>query len=200
MIHYLKGKLSEKKPTYAVIDCNGVGYHLNISLYTYEKLPNDEACKLYTHLSIKEDAHTLFGFVDEFERDIFLHLLSVSGVGASTARMILSTYPPQETFDAITSGNVGLLQRVKGIGSKSAQRIILELKDKLPKMDLDSLDVSSTKKPIAASSSQADEAVSALVMLGYNKAIAEKNIHKILSANDAPLPVEQLIKAALKSI
>ena len=199
MIHYLKGKLAEKTPTYAVIDCNGVGYHLNISLYTYEKLPNDEACKLFTHLSIKEDAHTLFGFIDEFERDLFLHLISVSGVGASTARMILSTYPPQEVFDTITSGNVANLQRVKGIGSKSAQRIIVDLKDKLPKMDVESLGTATTvTKP--SSTSESAEAISALVMLGYNKQIAEKTINKIISANEAPLPVEQLIKAALKSI
>lgn len=199
MIHYLKGKLAEKTPTYAVIDCNGVGYHLNISLYTYEKLPNDEACKLFTHLSIKEDAHTLFGFIDEFERDLFLHLISVSGVGASTARMILSTYPPQEVFDTITSGNVANLQRVKGIGSKSAQRIIVDLKDKLPKMDVENLG-STSIMPKSASTSESAEAISALVMLGYNKQIAEKTINKIISANEAPLPVEQLIKAALKSI
>jgi len=193
MIAHLEGRMVEKNPTEVVIDCHGVGYHVNISLHTFSLLPNTDNVKLYTFLQIKEDAHTLFGFVEKAERELFKLLLSVSGVGASTARTMLSSLEPREIINAVGSGNLGVIQSIKGIGSKTAQRIILDIKDKVLKLyDLEELSVSgyNTNK---------DEALSALEVLGFNKKLAEKAIEKIVK--DTPeASVEAIIKQALKNL
>ncbi len=194
MYAYINGKLVFKCPTYVVIDAGGVGYHINISLNTYSGIGDQENCKLFTWMHVKEDAHTLYGFSTEGERRLFLHLISVSGIGAGTGRMILSSITPAEIQNAIIKGDVPLIQRIKGIGPKSAQRIILELQDKLKKDGPDTL----TTVPV--NYTVKDEALSALVMLGFVKNVAEKAIDQaIKSANDS-LTVEQLIKIALKSL
>ena len=193
MIAHLQGRMVEKSPTEVVIDCNGVGYHVNISLHTFSLLPNTDNIKLYTFLQIKEDAHTLFGFVEKAERELFKLLLSVSGVGASTARTMLSSLEPREIIGAIGTGNLGVIQSIKGIGSKTAQRIILDIKDKVLKLyDLEELSVSgyNTNK---------DEALSALEVLGFNKKLAEKAIEKIVKDNPEA-SVETIIKQALKNL
>jgi Holliday junction DNA helicase RuvA len=194
MYSYFEGKLVQKTPTYAIIDCQGVGYMINISLHTFSKIKDEEKCKLYTHLSIKEDAHTLFGFSDLEERILFRHLISVSGVGTNTARMMLSSLTPVEITQAIISNNVSALQSIKGIGGKTAQRIILDLKDKISKIsgDLEILPVEHNTKR--------DEALSALVMLGFNKIAVEKMLDKIIRSEAANITVEQLIKLALKNL
>ena len=194
MITHIDGKLVEKTPTYAIIDCGGVGYYINISLTTYSKLPSTERCKLYTHLAIREDAHVLFGFIDQAERQLFLHLISVSGVGPSTARMILSSLSAQEIHDAIINQQVGVLQAVKGIGAKSAQRIIVDLKDKLQK------DGITSELLFSSHNSLKEEALSALIMLGFAKNIAEKALDKVLKLATSEITVEQVIKLALKNL
>lgn len=194
MIHHIEGKLVEKTPTYAVIDCSGVGYILHISLNTFSKISSSEKCKLYTHLAIKEDAHTLYGFADQEERIIFKHLISVSGVGASTARMILSSLSPSEVQNAILTSNVIQLKSIKGIGEKSAQRIIIDLKNKMGKEDL------ASDFFVSSNNTLRSEALSALAMLGFAKNIAEKAIEKSLK-NDATITsVENLIKQSLKNL
>ncbi|HCN82788.1 MAG TPA: Holliday junction branch migration protein RuvA [Sphingobacteriaceae bacterium] len=192
MYAYIDGKLIFKCPTYVIIDAGGIGYHINISLHTYSNLPDNERCKLYTWLHVKEDAHTLYGFADEGERRLFLHLISVSGIGPNTGRMILSSITPAEIQTAIVKGDVPLIQRIKGIGPKSAQRMILELQDKLRKEGPDSL-ISLPKQNTAA-----DEALSALMMLGFNKSAAEKALDQATKSDPGNLSVEQLIKFALK--
>ncbi len=192
MITQLKGRLVEKNPTYIVVDCNGVGYFLHISLHTFGMLPSDEFITIYTHLSVKEDAHTLFGFISKLEREIFRLLISVSGVGPSTARTMLSSMSSEEIQQAIASGNVALIQSVKGIGAKTAQRLILDLKDKVLKtFDLD-------ENAVASHNTNKDEALSALEVLGYTQKVSGKVIDKILR-QEPELSVEQLIKKALKS-
>jgi len=193
MIAHLQGKLVEKTPTDVVIDCGGVGYHVNISLHTYSLLPNVDFVKLYTHLQIKEDAHTLFGFVEKSEREIFKMLLSVSGIGAGIARTMLSSLEPKQIINAIASGDVATIQRIKGIGSKTAQRVILDLKEKVLKLyDLDevSMSLSNTNK---------DEALSALEVLGFVRKASEKVIEKIIK-EDPEATVEAIIKKALKNL
>ncbi|HIA37527.1 MAG TPA: Holliday junction branch migration protein RuvA [Flavobacteriales bacterium] len=197
MITHINGRLVEKNPTYVIIECNGIGYFLNISLTTYSKLPEDESCKLYTHFSVKEDAQTLYGFVDLAERNLFRHLISVSGVGPSTARMVLSSMDSAEIHNAILTGNVGLIQSVKGIGAKTAQRLILDLRDKLAKEDLD---VESTISSLQIDNNSFTDALSALQMLGFAKNVAEKAIGKVLKAEGNNLSVEQLIKLSLKNV
>src|SRR6201996_8239446 len=167
MYAYIDGKLAFKSPSYVVIDAGGVGYHINISLNTYSKLGDAERCKLFTWLHVKEDGHTLYGFVDESERRLFLHLISVSGIGPNTGRMILSSITPDEIQVAIVNGNVSLIQRIKGIGPKSAQRVILELQDKLRK------EGSNTLSPTPLNKTVREEALSALVMLGFARNAAE---------------------------
>jgi Holliday junction DNA helicase RuvA len=194
MYAYIHGKLVFKCPTYVVIDAGGIGYHINISLNTYAELEEKENCKLYTWLHVKEDAHTLYGFFEEGERRLFLHLISVSGIGPNTGRMILSSITPSEIQTAIVKGDVPLIQRIKGIGPKSAQRMILELQDKLKKEGPDSL----ISMPIHNTAK--DEALSALVMLGFNKNIAEKALEIAIKASSEILSVEALIKIALKSL
>jgi holliday junction DNA helicase RuvA len=193
MIAHLQGKLVEKSPTEVVIDCNGVGYHINISLHTYSLLPNSEAIKLFTCLLIKEDSHTLFGFMQKSEREIFKLLISVSGIGANIARTMLSSIEPKQIIQAIASGDVGTIQSIKGIGAKTAQRTILDLKEKVLKLyDLE--DVSASQ-----SNTNKDEALSALEVLGFVRKSSEKIVEKIVrEMPDAT--VETIIKQALKNL
>jgi Holliday junction DNA helicase RuvA len=193
MIAHLQGKLVEKSPTEVVIDCGGVGYHVNISLHTYSLLPATDFIKLFTHLQIKEDAHTLFGFVEKSEREIFKLLLSVSGIGASIARTMLSSLDPKQITNAIASGDVTTIQSIKGIGSKTAQRVILDLKEKVLKLyDLDEVSMSQ-------SNTNRDEALSALEVLGFVRKASEKVVEKIVKENPDS-SVEYIIKQALKNL
>ncbi|MEI6864518.1 Holliday junction branch migration protein RuvA [Flavicella sp.] len=192
MITQLRGKLIEKNPTYVVVDCSGVGYLLHISLNTFSALPSDELITIYTHLSIKDDAHTLFGFISRLEREIFRLLISVSGVGPSIARTMLSSMSSEEIQQAIATSNVALIQSVKGIGAKTAQRLILDLKDKVLKtfnLDENELPLHNTNK---------EEALSALEVLGFARKISVKVLDRILKQENL-LSVEELIKKALKS-
>ncbi len=193
MIAHIQGRLVEKTPTDVVIECNGVGYHINISLHTFSLIPEGENLKLFTFLQVKEDAHTLYGFVEKQERELFKLLLSVSGVGANTARTMLSSLQPNQIIQAIASNDVATIQGVKGIGAKTAQRVILDLKDKVLKVyDLD--DVS-----LVSNNTNKEEALSALEVLGFNRKTAEKVIDKIVK--DVPnASVEELIKQALKNL
>lgn len=194
MYAYIKGRLDFKSPTHVIVDAGGVGYHINISLNTYALLKDVELCKLYTWMHIKEDAHTLYGFADESERRLFLHLISVSGIGPGTGRMILSSITPAEIQAAIVKGDVSLIQRIKGIGPKSAQRMILELQDKLKKEGPDTLIA------LPQYNTARNEALSALIMLGFAKQAAEKTVDQAIGASEGNLTVEQLIKIALKSL
>lgn len=194
MYAYIDGKLVFKSAAFVVIDAGGVGYHINISLNTYSKLGTAERCKLFTWLHVKEDAHTLYGFIDEGERRLFLHLISISGIGPNTGRMMLSSITPEEIQNAIISGNVALIQKIKGIGPKSAQRVILELQDKLKKEGPETLSTVTLNKTVK------EEALSALVMLGFARNAAEKVIEQELNKNNGDITIEQLIKAALKSL
>jgi holliday junction DNA helicase RuvA len=193
MIAHIQGKLIEKTPTEVIIDCNGVGYHINISLHTYSLIPVAETIKLFTYLQIKEDAHSLFGFVEKSEREIFKMLLSVSGIGASIARTMLSSLDPKQIIQALAVGDLATIQSIKGIGSKTAQRAILDLKDKVLKLyDIDEVSMSQ-------SNTNKDEALSALEVLGFNKKLAEKVVDKIMIQNPEAT-VEGLIKQALKNL
>jgi len=195
MFNHFEGKVTVKTPTYAVIDCAGVGYLLNISLNTYSKIPDTGSFRLLSHLAVREDAMVLYGFADEEEREVFRQLISVSGVGAGTARMILSSMSPAEVVSAIHSGNVAVLKSIKGIGEKSAQRIIIDLKGKFGK------DVSIAPLHISAADNKLrDEALSALVALGFARAMAEKAIDKSLKSEGNVVSVEHLIKLALKNL
>jgi Holliday junction DNA helicase RuvA len=193
MIAHIQGKLVEKTPTEVVIDCGGVGYHINISLHTYSLLPNTDQIKLFTYLQIKEDAHTLFGFVEKSEREIFKMLLSVSGIGASIARTMLSSLEPKQIIQSIASGDVGTVQSIKGIGVKTAQRVILDLQDKVLKLyDLDEVSM-------LQNNTNRDEALSALEVLGFVRKSSEKVVEKIIK-EDPDATVESIIKKALKSL
>lgn len=193
MITHIQGKLVEKNPTDVVIDCNGVGYLLNISLHTYSQIPNQDHIKLYTHLQIKEDSHTLYGFSSLAEREIFRLLLSVSGIGASIARTMLSSLTPKQVREGIATGDVVLIQSIKGIGAKTAQRVIIDLKDKILKIyDIDDVSVS-------RDNTNKNEALSALEVLGFVKKQAERVVDKIMVSHpDAT--VESIIKLALKNL
>jgi Holliday junction DNA helicase RuvA len=193
MIAHLQGRLVEKMPTEVVIECNGVGYQVNISLHTFSLLPDSENIKLFTHLQIKEDAHTLFGFVEKAERELFKLLLSVSGVGASTARTMLSSLEPKQIIHAIAGGDVATIQSIKGIGTKTAQRVILDLKDKVLKLyDLDEVSA-------PGYNTNKDEALSALEVLGFNKKLSEKVVDKVVKETPGA-NVETIIKQALKNL
>jgi Holliday junction DNA helicase RuvA len=194
MYAYIDGKLVFKSAAFVVIDAGGVGYHINISLNTYSKLGDAERCKLFTWLHVKEDAHTLYGFADEGERRLFLHLISIPGIGPNTGRMVLSSITPEEIQNAIISGNVSVIQRIKGIGPKSAQRIVLELQDKLRKEGPDTLSVAPLNKTAM------EEALSALVMLGFARNAAEKVLEQETKKINEELSVEKLVKLALKSL
>lgn len=194
MIAFLEGKISVNTPTYVVMDVNGVGYEVNISLYTHQKIKELTQCKLLTYLNIREDAHVLFGFFDEYERNLFRHLISVNGIGPSTGRMILSSLTPSEIQLAITTGNIAALTAIKGVGPKSAQRLILELQDKLKRETL-----VNEASGAGAGNIARIEAISALTLLGFSKAPAEKEVDKQLRLNPT-LTVEALIKLALKNL
>lgn len=194
MYAYIDGKLTFKCPTYIVVEASGLGYHINISLNTYSLLQNAERCKIFTWLHVKEDAHTLYGFAEEGERRLFLHLISVSGIGPNTGRMMLSSITPSEIQQAIVQGDVPLIQKIKGIGAKTAQRLVLELQDKLKKEGTGSLILA----PIHNTAK--DEALSALVMLGFAKNAAEKVLDNIIKNTIEKPAVEQLIKQALKNL
>ena len=193
MIAHIQGKLVEKTPTEVVIDCNGVGYHVNISLHTYSLLPKADFVKLFTHLIIKEDSHSLYGFVEKSEKEIFKMLLTVSGIGAGIARTMLSSLEPKQIIQALASGDVGTIQSIKGIGSKTAQRAILDLKEKVLKIyDLDEVSM-------FQNNTNRDEALSALEVLGFVRKSSEKIVDKVISQNpDAT--VETIIKQALKNL
>ena len=190
MIHHLHGRLIEKNPAYVVIECAGVGYFVNISLHTYSHLPDQEACKIYTHLQINEDAHTLYGFADEEERKLFRNLISVSGVGASTARMILSSMNPAEIQGCIVNEDANRLKTVKGIGEKTALRLILELKNKVKKEG-----VIRTMPHFKVK----DEALNALITLGFARVSIDRTLDQLLK-NQPAMTVEDLIRQALKQL
>src|SRR5690554_877410 len=191
MIAHVNGKLVEKTPTYVIIECNGIGYQINISLHTYGKIGDTEACKLFTEFVVRDDAQLLYGFAEEGEKRLFQMLVSVSGVGPSTALMVLSAGSPLEIQEALIASDDGWFKAVKGIGTKTSQRIIIDLKDKVTKNRIDgdfSLPKDNTIK---------DEALSALLMLGFNKNQAEKRVDKLLREN-RNLSVEEIVKSTLK--
>jgi Holliday junction DNA helicase RuvA len=193
MITHLRGKLVEKNPTEIVVECGGVGYLVHISLHTYSLLPSEEAVSIYTHLQVKEDSHSLYGFMEVSERAIFRLLISVSGIGANTARTMLSSLSPEELRDAIAASNVGTIQSVKGIGLKTAQRVIIELKDKILKI----YDLEELSTPL--DNTNKEEALSALEVLGFARKQSEKMVEKILKASPS-LSVENIIKQTLKGL
>ncbi len=193
MITHIKGRLVEKNPTYVIIDCQGMGYEINISLHTFSLLPNDELLQLYTYLQVKEDSHTLYGFMEKQERELFKLLISVSGIGANIARTMLSSLVPEQIIQAIASNDVATVQSIKGIGAKTAQRVILDLKDKVLKIY--NLEEVST----FSNNTNKEEALSALEVLGFARKSAEKVIDKFCRENpDAT--VENIIKQALKNL
>lgn len=193
MIAQIRGRLVEKTPTYVVVDCGGVGYQLHISLHTYSRLKDEENCMLHAHLVVREDAQILYGFTEASEKKLFQLLISVSGVGPATGIMVLSSADPSEIRDAIVSGNVDWFKSVKGIGPKTAQRLIIDLKDKLTKENIEG-----SFSDIGGNTVK-EEALSALVMLGFNKNQAGKSIDKILRSA-AGSTVEEVIKNALKGL
>ena len=192
MFEYINGIIKELNPAFLVVENSGIGYFINISLNTYSGLKEKEDKKIYIHQVIREDANLLFGFINKSERDIFRMLITVSGVGANTARMMLSSMSPVEIKNAILESQVNTLKSIKGIGVKTAQRIIIDLKDKIAKTTDDNILV-----PVI--SKNREEALSALTMLGFNKVAVEKNLDKILK-NEANLKVEEIIKIALKQL
>ena len=194
MITHLEGKLVEKNPTNVVIDCHGVGYFVNISLNTYSALGSTDNVRLYTYLQIKEDAHTLYGFANKAEREVFVLLISVSGVGAGTARTMLSALTAAQVRSAIINGDVATIQSVKGIGAKTAQRVVLDLKDKMLKLqDL-------ADEPSAIIHSNKEEALAALEVLGFVRKQAEKVLDKVFRTATQELSVEELIKEGLNQL
>ena len=200
MIEYLKGELAELPPAMAVIDCHGVGYAANISLNTYSAIQGKESCKLYIYESIREDAYVLYGFADQQERELFLLLISVSGIGGNTARMILSALTPNELISVISSENANLLKTVKGIGLKTAQRIIVDLKDKIKTDTLVAATAGNGPTADAAINTEVtDEAVAALTMLGFAQGPSQKVVLAILK-EEPTAPVEKVIKLALKRL
>ena len=195
MIHHLRGQLIEKNPTYVVIECNGVGYFLHISLHTFALLKNaPEAISIFTHLQVKEDSHTLFGFMQKSERELFRLLISVSGIGASIARTMLSSLDPKQIMEAIASGDVGTVQSIKGIGAKTAQRVILDLKDKILKV------FGEGEVFVSQSNTNKEEALSALETLGFARKPAEKVVDRIMKDSTDDPTVETIIKLALKNL
>ncbi|SFO16581.1 Holliday junction DNA helicase subunit RuvA [Chitinophaga sp. YR627] len=195
MIAYLNGKLSYKSPAMVHIDVQGVGYEVQISLNTYSRIQGLESCKLLTFLHIKEDAHTLYGFADDAERQMFLLLISVSGIGANTARMMLSSLQPEDIQRAIAMENEKMLESIKGIGAKTAKRVILELKDKIKKQK----DVGN-QISVTPNNTIQEDALNALVTLGIARNVAEQAINKVLKAEPLLLDLEALIKKSLKGL
>lgn len=193
MIEFLKGRLVEKNPSFVVIECNGVGYYVNISLHTYSQIPDKESITLYTHVSIREDAHVLYGFAAPDERVFFRQLISVSGVGATTAQLVLSSLTPADAAAAIVNEEVAILQGVKGIGGKTAQRIIIDLKDKVSKLEINQ------EISFGSHNTNKQEALSALLALGFDKNKSSKMLDKLLKT-ESDMPVEALVKSALRKL
>ena len=192
MIDYIKGNIAELNPAYAVIDNQGIGYLINITLNTFTAIGEQQHVKLFVHLAIREDAHTLYGFYTESERELFLQLITVSGVGCNTARLILSSMTVKEAVDAIATNNIRLIQSVKGIGAKTAQRIVVDLHDKVGKLETGNGEISSF-----GNNTLKDEALSALMVLGFSKSSIEKTLDKLLKQMENPT-VEDLIKESLR--
>lgn len=197
MIAYLKGAITYKSPTKIYVECGGVGYHVNISLQTYAKIEELKETKIFIYTHINEQAHTLYGFAEEMEREVFLLLISVNGVGPNTARLILSSLSSNELKKAIIYQEVSLIQKIKGIGPKTAQRMVLELKDKMDKIQTDDFAVDIIVTPKNAAT---DEAIAALVMLGFPKNHSEKVVQKVTKENPSFSSVEELIKLSLKNL
>ncbi|MGB0838927.1 MAG: Holliday junction branch migration protein RuvA [Chitinophagales bacterium] len=196
MITYIKGTYTEKKPTSVVLETvSGVAYHINVSLHTFTKIQTDKTGKLFTHFHVKEDAQTLYGFAEDSERILFRYLISVSGIGPTTAQVMLSSLNPAEIQDAIVNGKVDVLKACKGIGAKTAQRVILELKDKLAKLGL-----ANPSLPIATDTNHKEEALNALLALGIAKSGAQRAINRAMRNTPTINSVEQLIKLALKEM
>ena len=193
MITQIQGKLVEKNPTQVVVDCNGIGYEINISLFTFSSLSSDENIKLFTHLQVREDAHILYGFFTVLERAVFRLLISVSGIGSSTARTMLSSLTPAEIQHAIGTEDVATIQGVKGIGLKTAQRLIIELKDKIKSLQ------GTDEIPVFKSNTIKEETLSALEVLGYSRKASEKVVDKLIQG-DPDSTVEELIKYALNKL
>jgi len=191
MYEFISGKLTTKNPAFVVLENTGIGYLINISLNTFSKIKDKSEAKLFVHFHVREDAQIFYGFADETERELFRFLLTVSGVGASTARLILSALSPEELYDAIVYGRAPVLQAVKGIGGKTAQRIIIDLKDKLMKAGIELEKVDTSHNTLK------DEALSGLLILGFNKSSADKALRNILRQGTTN-NVEDLIKEALK--
>lgn len=201
MIEYIRGELAELSPATAVIDCNGVGYAANISLNTYSAIQGKKNCKLYIYEAIREDAYVLYGFAEKQEREIFLLLISVSGIGGNTARMILSALSPAELVNVISTENANMLKTVKGIGLKTAQRVIVDLKDKIKTMGMSAVGGGASAGLLLqpANAEVQEEAVSALTMLGFAAAPSQKVVLTILK-EEPDAPVEKVIKLALKRL
>ena len=195
MITYIKGSLTYKSPTYVIVETGGIGYHVNVSLHTYSQIESLEQVQLLTHLSIKEDSHSLFGFASEKERNLFNHLISVSGIGTNTARIVLSGLSPEEARQAIVGEDVQTLSKVKGIGPKTAKRVILDLKDKLIKDG-----GPAERLTPSGDNTLREEALSALMGLGFQKIKIQKVLKMILQKPDAPSSLEALIKQALRQL
>ena len=196
MYEYISGQLAEVAPTYAVVEAGGVGFYINISLQTFSAIENEERVRLYVHFVVREDVQQFYGFATKFERELFRLLISVSGVGGNTARMILSTYSPSELKNIIATGNAVLLKNVKGLGLKTAQKIIVELNGKMLDLGVDKdlvLPVADAENPIAK------ECVAALVMLGFQKTASEKVV-KALLIESPSLPVEEVVRQALRRL
>ncbi len=193
MITQLRGRLVEKSPTSVVIDCQGVGYLVNISLYTFGQMTDEENIQLFTHLQVREDAHTLYGFTTDLERQLFRLLIGITGIGANTARTMLSSLSPSEIGQAIQGEQVDVIQSVKGIGAKTAQRVVIELRDKIQAV------VADAGIPAVSSNTNREEALSALVVLGYQTKSCVKVIDELLSM-DAEMSVERLIRNALNKL
>jgi Holliday junction DNA helicase RuvA len=194
MIAYISGNITFKSLTYVIIDIMGIGYHINISLNTYEKIASLDACRLLTHVVIKEDAHQLFGFFDEDERELFRQLIGISGVGPNTARMMLSSLSTEELKRAIIGGDISLIKSIKGIGPKGAQRIVIELQDVLKKTNAGDMAV------VFEKTRAVDEALAAMQTLGFQRLQAEKAVSTVMRNSKGGLTVEEILKQALKLI
>ena len=193
MISHLSGKLVSKSPTALVVECNGIGYEVNISLYTYSRIIDSEQIKIYTHLQVREDSHSIFGFFDELERSVFRLLISVSGIGANTARTMLSSMPPNKVIESIQSDNVVAIQSIKGIGAKTAQRVIIDLKDKVLNL------IDDNEFNVSPNNTQREEALSALSVLGYPIKQTQRIVDSLINA-EPDMPVERIIKNALNKL
>lgn len=193
MISHLSGKLVSKSPTALVVECNGIGYEVNISLNTYSRIIDSEQIKIFTHLQVREDSHSIFGFFDELERSVFRLLISVSGIGANTARTMLSSMPPNMVIESIQSDNVVAIQSIKGIGAKTAQRVIIDLKDKILNL------IDDKEFNVSPNNTQREEALSALSVLGYPIKQTQRIVDSLISA-EPDMPVERIIKNALNKL